>query len=95
MSEQSRDTGVIVALAERFEQQRLPRALQMKQRVERGEKLSAADIEFLEQVFADAKQISTLVDRHPEWEPIVARAMHMYKEITSKALANERLDTQQ
>jgi hypothetical protein len=90
MSEQSRDTGIIVALAERFREQRLPRALQLKERVDRGEKLSAADIEFLEQVFADAQHIGTLADRHPEWQPIVAQAMHMYKQITEKALENER-----
>lgn len=92
MSDQPSDTGVILALAERFQQQRLPRALQLKDRVERGERLTAADIEFLEQVFADAKHIGTLADRHPEWQPIVAQATHLYKQITEKALANERRD---
>jgi hypothetical protein len=86
----SKDTGTIVALAERFETQRLPRALALKAQVERGERLSDQDLKFLDQVFSEAGQIRTLLDKHPEWQPLVARVMSLYKEITERALANEQ-----
>lgn len=85
-----KDDGIIVALAERFETQRLPRALALKDQVERGERLSEQDLKFLGQVFSEAGQLRTLLDRHPEWQPLVARIMSLYKEITERALANEQ-----
>ena len=89
MTESSKETGVIVTLVERFETQRLPRALAIKENVDRGERLSDADLAFLREVLEDAQYINPLVQKHPEWQPLVARAMHLYKEITEKALANE------
>ena len=85
-----KDDGIIVALAERFETQRLPRALALKDQVERGERLSEQDLKFLGQVFSEAGQLRTLLDRHPEWQPLVARVMSLYKEITERGLANEQ-----
>lgn len=90
MSESSRDAGVIQVLLERFETQRLPRALDLKQKVDRGEPLDEYDIHFLEQVFADAEKIRPFRTRHPEYEELVARVIHLYKEITEKALENEK-----
>ena len=89
MSDQSQDAGVIQVLVERFESQRLPRALRMKERVDQGETLTDLDIQFLEEIFHDAQQIKPLLDRHPEWQDISARALHLYKEITDKALENQ------
>ena len=31
-----------------------------------------------------------LVDKHPEYQDLYARAVHLYKEITQKALENEK-----
>jgi hypothetical protein len=90
MSEYSEDTGVIVALMERFNEQRLPKALALKTRVEQGECLSEHDIAFLDEVFRDANHVMPLVDRHPELQPIATRAISLYKEITDKALKNEK-----
>jgi len=86
----SKEVGIIVALAERFETQRLPRALALKAQVERGERLSDQDIKFLDQVFSEAGQIRTLLDKHPEWRPLVAQVVSLYQEITERALANEK-----
>lgn len=84
------DTGVIMALMQRFEEQRLPEALAIKKRVDQGERLSDHDIAFLEQVFADAKHYEPLLVRHPEFQPIASRAISLYREITEKALENEK-----
>jgi hypothetical protein len=89
MSESSKDSGMIQVLAERFENQRLPRALSIKEKVDKGGVLDEFDIEFLEQVFEDANTIKPLLDRHPEWQPLAARMVHLYKEITETALKNE------
>jgi hypothetical protein len=90
MADSSRDTGVILALIERFETQRLPRAQALKAKVDRGDVLSDQDLTFLNQVIEDAQYIKPLADKHPEWQLLVARAMDMYKQITERALANEQ-----
>ena len=94
MTESSKDTGLIQVLAERLEKQRLPRALSIKEKVDTGEVLDEFDIEFLEQVFEDANTIKPLLDRHPEWQPLAAKMITLYKEITEKGLENQRASEQ-
>jgi len=89
MTESSKTSGVAQVLVQRLEQQRLPRALELKDRVDRGERLGTSDIEFLEQVFRDTTHIKPLVDAHPEWQDLAGRMLHLYKEITDRALENE------
>ena len=48
MAEPSNDAGVIAVLLERFEKQRLPRALALKEKVDRGESLDEWDTAYLE-----------------------------------------------
>ena len=90
MSESSMDAGMIQTLLDRLNKQRLPRALAMKEQVNRGERLTDQDIQFLKLVFDDAGVARGLADRHPEFQPLVARLISLYNEITSKALANEQ-----
>lgn len=86
----SKDLGVITVLLERFEKQRLPRALSIKEKVDQGETLDNFDIEFLEEVFESANEIKPLLDRHPEYENLATKAISLYKEIMDKALQNEK-----
>ena len=90
MSESSQDLGLITVLLERLETQRLPRALALKARVDRGERLYDTDIAFLEEVFADAGKVKPFLDRYPEYQDLAARIVSLYKEITAKALENEK-----
>ena len=90
MTDTSGDSGVILALMRRFNEQRLPRALKLKKRVDQGEKLTETDIAFLEEVFNDAQHTGPLVEKHPELQPLVSRAISLYKEITDRALENEK-----
>lgn len=83
------DAGVSQALLDRLNNQRLPRALEIKDKVDAGEPLGEYDLRFLEDVFADAQAIQPMVDRHPEYQKLVARVIHLYKEILDKAVANE------
>ena len=89
MTDSTEDAGVIMALMERFNEQRLPRALELKKRVEQGECLGENDIKFLDEVFRDANHVMPLVDKHPELQEIASRAISLFKEITAKALENE------
>ena len=83
------DAGVIHALLDRFNTQRLPRALGMKEKVERGETLEESEVKFLAETLADIRAMHPLLERHPEYEVLSAKALGLYKEITEKALANE------
>ena len=90
MSESSEDLGLITVLLQRLETQRLPRALALKEKVDRGELLDDFDLGFLEEVFADTSSIRPFLAQHPEYQDLAARMMHLYKEITDKALQNEK-----
>ena len=84
------DEGTIIALLERFRLQRLPAALALKDKVQGGATLDERDIEFLEQVFADARDAQSLLARHPELAKLVGQVSALYKDITEAALANEQ-----
>ena len=85
-----KEAGIIQALAERLEKQRLPMALELKTKVDQGGLLNEADITFLEEVFAGSAQLKPLLDAHPEWQELAARMTRLYNEITAKALENEQ-----
>lgn len=88
--QKTHDAGVAQALLDRMSNQRLPRALEIKERVDAGETLGEFDLRFLEEVFADAQAIQPMVERHPEYHDLAARAIHLYKEILDKAMENEK-----
>lgn len=90
MANQSEDAGVIQAVMERFNEQRLPRALDLKEKVDRGEVLADYDISFLEEILGEIRAANPLIERHPELQPLVVKVMGLYKEIAEKAAANAR-----
>ncbi|KKC98744.1 hypothetical protein [Photobacterium halotolerans] len=89
MDSKEKEAGILQALAERLESQRLPRALAMKKRVDDGDTLNELDIQFLKEVLDDAQRLMPIVERHPEWQNLAASLINLYQEITSKALENE------
>jgi hypothetical protein len=90
MTDPSAEDGVILALIDRFEKQRLPRLKELKVKTDRGERLSDSDIEFLDMVIHDAQKSKALIDRHPDWHAFCANVVHLYETITEKALENEK-----
>lgn len=90
MSDSTHDAGIAQTLLDRLNNQRLPRALELKEKVDAGETLGEYDLRFLDDVFADAQTIQPMVARHPEYQQLVARVIHLYKEILDKAVENEK-----
>ena len=86
---QSEDQGLIEALIKRLPF-RLERAQGLKARVDAGELLNDNDIQFLERVFRDAREVGPLVDKHPEYQELAAKMVALYHQITTKALENQR-----
>ena len=89
MANGNEDAGVLAVIVKRMEEQRLPRALELKDKVDQGGLLDDADIDFLERVFADSSELKPLLARHPEHQDLAARIMNLYLAITTKALENE------
>ena len=90
MQSSDEDAGTIQALLQRLNNQRLPRALKLQEKVNGGERLDDGDVDFLKNVFADAETARGLADRHPEFAPLIARLISLYAGITQKALENEQ-----
>jgi hypothetical protein len=90
MSQEADDKGLAAVVLERLENERLPRALELKEKVDAGARLDDMDIAFLERVFADTEDLKPLVARHPEYHQLAARLVGLYEHITSKALENEK-----
>jgi len=89
MSESEKDEGVALVLLKRLTEIRLPRALAIKEQVDRGERLSESEVEFLDRVFDDAVANQAEWESHPELAEIISKVANLYQEITEKALANE------
>ena len=85
----SKEAGVLAVLARRMTDERLPKALALKERVDRGELLNELDLGFLEQVVQDARRIQPIVDSNPRAKEVAGRMLQLYREITQKALQNE------
>jgi len=84
------DEGILQAIMVRLETTRLPRLLELKEKVSQGELLNSFDIDFLERVMEGAEENAARVERHPEYHQLVTRLAHLYHEITEKALQNEK-----
>jgi len=81
--------GISEVLLERLEKDRLPRILKIKERVDQGLALDDTDFAFLELVVTDAQKNHLLIDSLPECRDVFARVIHIYRDITTKALENE------
>ena len=90
MRDTSNDAGAIQALLDRLNSQRLPRALDLEKKVDRGERLDDQDMQFLKMVLEDTGTARELAGRNPELQPLVARLIGLYGEITRKGLENEQ-----
>ena len=89
MSDSEKDEGVMLVMLNRLNEVRLPRALAIKEQVDRGEPLGDSEIEFLDRVFEEAVANQSQWEKYPQMSEIISKMAGLYKEITEKALANE------
>lgn len=82
--------GTPQALLERLRDWRLPRALDLKERVDRGEPLSDQGLKFLRRVLEDANSATAVAHSNPELQPLVDKLIGLYHHITARALENEQ-----
>jgi hypothetical protein len=90
MEQSEKDAGTLAALMLDLEENRLPRAMQILDKVNAGELLSDYDISFLKNVYEDSRETELLVERHPEYSELICRCLGLYTEIITKGLANEK-----
>ena len=91
MNNNLKDEMILETLLQRFEKIRLPRLLDIKSKVEQGNRLDNFDMEFLEEVFSDARENKHyLDDADNELKGIFMKVLDLYKDITEKALENEQ-----
>lgn len=86
------DLGVISAMMERHEKQRLPRLLDIKNKVDSGEKVNDLDVTFLQEAYSEIQKIEPIIERHPEYQTLFSEFCDLCKYISSKALDNEKIN---
>lgn len=86
----SRDKGVAQVLLMRLEAERLPYALKLKDKVDRGERLSDFDTQFLKRGIREGREARALAAKLPQYQEIVDRMAKLYDEITRKGAENEQ-----
>ena len=90
MSDKTDDEGTIQALLERLVKVRLPRALEIKQRIDGGQRLGDNDIAFLKSALEDAQHAGKYVARNPQFQTLGVQIVQLYDDIIRKALENEK-----
>jgi uncharacterized small protein (DUF1192 family) len=86
----SRDKGVAQVLLLRLESERLPRALKLKDKVDRGERLSDFDTQFLKRAMNEGREARRLAAKLPQYQEVVDRMAQLYEEIARKGAENEQ-----
>lgn len=88
MSDKQKDKAIIYTLIERFNTQRLPCALEMKKRLDRGEVLDDYDHKTLDDILEVINKIRPLIDRNPEYEQLFTKIVNLWVNIIEQAIKN-------
>ena len=90
MAKPIKDAGMIQLLLTRLNEERLPQALRLKDKVNRGECLSEYELSFMKSVMQDTTQARRLATKYPEYQDLVDKVAALYGEITQRAAENEQ-----
>lgn len=84
------EVGIAQVMLKNLIEHRLPRMLDLQQRVNSGECLTDYDIAYIEEALRDANQNKQYEVKFPEYEGLIGQVVHLYREITSQALENQK-----
>ena len=84
------DAKTLAVVIAKLTQEHIPRLKRMKERVERGEKLSDQEINDLKRIYDGTMKESRIVERNPEFMDITLRYVELYTTVLNKALENEQ-----
>jgi hypothetical protein len=90
MNQEEHDKGVLAVLAKRFEHERYPKMLELKEKVDGGTVLDERDLNYIEHILTDAHQVMAVLTRHPEYAPLAQKCLVMYEEIMSQSQRNSK-----
>lgn len=90
MAEPIDDTATMQALLDRLLKFRLPRAMDLRKRVDNGERLTDSDIAFLKSALEDAQDGQHFVARNPEFHSLGTQIVALYEHIVQKGIENEK-----
>ncbi len=90
MDQKEKDKGLIMVLLERFNKQRLPRALSLKKKVDSGELLDDYDHKYIKELQKDSSEVMLIIERNPEYKDLAANIINLYKQIIEKDTENQK-----
>jgi len=90
MTMSRKDLGIAQVMLQRLNEQHLPYALKMKDRVDKGELLTDYDQEFLKEVAQEGRFIRALLERQSQFKPLAHQVFSLVEHITAKGLENEK-----
>jgi len=90
MDQKEKDKGLIMVLLERFNKQRLPRALALKEKVDSGELLDDYDRKYIKELQKDSSEVMLIIERNPEYKDLAANIINLYKQIIEKDIENQK-----
>ena len=82
---------VIMMLLKRLEDDSIPMVLAMKKKVDAAERLTDAEVEYLERIIADAETfgIGRLLDHHPDYSHLVGAFFSLCRQVIESDLRTE------
>jgi hypothetical protein len=82
---------VITMLLKRLEEDSIPTVLDMRRKVDRGERLTDAEIEYLERILSDAETfgLSRLLEHHPDYSRLVGAFFSLCGQVIESDLRGE------
>jgi len=94
MDQKEKDKGLIMVLLERFNKQRLPRALALKKKADSGELLDDYDHKYIKELQKDSSEVMLIIERNPEYKELAENIINLYKEIIEKDNENREQSKQ-
>ena len=90
MEQKDKEEGVVQVSVQHFEQQVLPRVVEIKQKLDDGDTMNEFDIEVVTEALQDAHNFLPHLEEHPEYKALFSQIVHYYKLITDEALDNAK-----